>query len=95
MSAIFGSNDSMAIGAMLALREQNINIPEQVAVAGFDDIIIARYMQPSLTTVQFDISKFGATAVTLLLKRLTEGIGFVRPKRIVFPTRVVVRESTA
>ncbi|MGZ3333521.1 MAG: LacI family DNA-binding transcriptional regulator, partial [Gemmatimonadaceae bacterium] len=65
-TAIFAANDSMAIGALSLLRESGIAVPEEVAVAGFDDIPLARYMDPPLSSVHVPICELGAKAVELL-----------------------------
>src|SRR5205085_10636990 len=54
-TAIFAANDSMAIGARSALCESNVEVPEEMAVAGFDDIPLARYMDPPLSSVHVPI----------------------------------------
>jgi LacI family transcriptional regulator len=72
-TAIFAANDSMAIGALSALRERGLRVPEDMAVAGFDDIPLARYMNPPLSTVHVDISLLGERAAALLLSSLQKG----------------------
>ena len=72
-TAIFAANDSMAIGALSALREAGLRVPDDVAVAGFDDIPLARYMNPPLSTVHVDISQLGERAAALLLTSLKKG----------------------
>ncbi|UVC07480.1 LacI family DNA-binding transcriptional regulator [Rhizobium sp. TH2] len=69
-TAIFAANDLMAIGVMQALRERDIKIPEQIAVAGFDDISAAKLVTPSLTTVAQFQSDMGKTAALTLMERL-------------------------
>lgn len=64
--AIFAANDMMAIGAMMALREAGIAVPDRVAIAGFDDIPLAALISPSLTTLSIDIADFGGSAVARL-----------------------------
>ncbi|TWI65260.1 transcriptional regulator, LacI family [Pseudoduganella lurida] len=66
--ALFAANDMMAIGAQIALQGAGLRIPEDIAVAGFDDIPVARYVSPALTTVRVPIAALGAQA----LQRLTE-----------------------
>src|ERR1051326_1839001 len=61
-TAIFASNDSTAIGALSALREEGVKIPAEMAIAGFDDITVARYLSPSLTSVHLGIDDLGAHA---------------------------------
>jgi len=90
-TAIFAANDSMAIGALSALREAGLRVPEDIAVAGFDDIPMARYMNPPLSTVHVDISKLGERATTLLLSSLQNG---ERPrKQLQLATNLVIRSS--
>ena len=67
-TAVFAANDSMAIGALSAFREQTVRVPADVAVAGFDDIRIARYMNPPLSSVHVDIASLGARAAAILLE---------------------------
>lgn len=69
--AIFAANDNMAIGALLALRSSGLRVPEDVAVAGFDDIPLARHL--GLTTVRVRIADLGERAVSRLLDGLTDG----------------------
>ncbi|WP_448663269.1 LacI family DNA-binding transcriptional regulator [Sphingomonas sp. CJ20] len=68
VDAVFAANDMMAIGCLLALREAGIDVPVQVAVAGFDDIPVARYL--GLTTMRVRIADIGARAVQRLTARL-------------------------
>jgi LacI family transcriptional regulator len=94
-TAIFAANDSMAIGALSALREGGVRVPEEIAVAGFDDIPMARYMNPPLTTVHVDISALGARATNRLLEQIHEEPGGRREHRQeVVPTTLVVRGSS-
>lgn len=66
--AIFAANDNMAIGALQALREHGIAVPEQVAVAGFDDIPLARHL--GITTVRVRIAELGERAIARLVETL-------------------------
>ena len=91
-TAIFAANDSMAIGALSALREAGIGVPEEIAVTGFDDIPIARYMSPPLTSVHVAIGELGERAVRTLLLGIEEKNEHVK-QREVLPTTLVVRES--
>ncbi len=87
--AIFAASDLIAIGAMQALYDAGLSVPEQVAVAGFDDIPIAGYTQPGLTTVQQDTKLAGAILVDSLIKLIR---GAPANSRTI-PTRLVVRRS--
>jgi LacI family transcriptional regulator len=91
-TAIFAANDSMAIGALSALRESGVRVPEDVAIAGFDDIPLARYMDPPLSTVRVPICDLGARAVEILLHGVTHKNGHAR-KRERVSTELVVRRS--
>ena len=93
-AAIFAANDAMAIGAMSWLREHDVAIPERVAVVGFDDIPVARYLNPPLTTVRVGIAALGQQATALLLTALEDR---APPdsiaSRSVLPTHLVIRDS--
>lgn len=66
-TAIFAANDIMAIGAMKALKELHIKVPEEVSIIGHDDIEIARYLSPSLTTMRCDFKSIAKASVTTLI----------------------------
>ncbi|MEF8816348.1 MAG: LacI family DNA-binding transcriptional regulator [Salinibacter sp.] len=68
--AVFACNDYMAIGAMLAFQEAGIRVPDEIAVAGFDDITSARYANPPLTTVKVPVYELGRQSVERLLHRI-------------------------
>ncbi|HEV8600733.1 MAG TPA: LacI family DNA-binding transcriptional regulator [Gemmatimonadales bacterium] len=91
-TAIFAANDCMAIGALSALREAGLRVPEDMGLGGFDDIPMARYMTPPLTSVHVDISALGARAAARLLD-LLQGRAGPAPYRETFPTTLVVRQS--
>jgi LacI family transcriptional regulator len=91
-TAIFAANDSMAIGALSALREAGVAVPEDMAVAGFDDIPIAQYTSPPLTSVHVPIAELGERATA----RLVEQLGSERKRRRqceTLQTKLVVRQS--
>lgn len=90
-TALFAANDAMAIGAMCAFREAGVSVPTEMAVVGFDDIPIARYVTPPLTTVTVEIAALGRRALEMLLQVLNSGQGRERHESI--PTRLVIRES--
>lgn len=93
--AIFCANDQMAMGCIEALSSAGVRVPEDVAVAGFDDTLVARMLVPSLTTVRQPLREMGVEAVSMLLKRIEgdeEHIGGKQPS-LVFPTELVVRKS--
>ena len=71
-TAIFAANDRMAIGAMAAAADLGLKVPEEVSVVGFDDITIASYVRPTLTTVALPSYKMGVSAMELLMKLLSQ-----------------------
>lgn len=70
VDAVFAANDMMAVGCLAVLREAGIMVPDQIAVAGFDDIPLARFTYPALSTVEVHIADMGAAAMSLLLAQL-------------------------
>ncbi len=89
--AVFCANDQMAIGFLRAMQEHRLQAPDDIAVVGFDDIHIARHMQPSLSTVGASRFEWGATAVRQLIDFLEDQTPF-RLQRI--PTHFIARESS-
>ena len=92
-TAIFAANDAMAIGALSALREEGVAVPGDIAVAGFDDIPIARYVSPPLSSVHVPIAQLGERAMDLLLGAIA-GTANGAARRVVLPTTLVIRKSS-
>jgi LacI family transcriptional regulator len=90
-TAIFAANDHMAVGVLGGLQDAAIRVPEDVAVAGFDDIPMARYLTPPLTTVHVDMLRLGQRAVEMLLE--TPGSADGEARREILTTTLVVRSS--
>jgi LacI family transcriptional regulator len=90
-TAIFAANDLMAIGVLRAAGELGRRVPGDLAVVGFDDIELASYTTPPLTTVSQSASEVGRAAVELLLERLADPAR--PPVRKTLETRLVVRAS--
>jgi DNA-binding LacI/PurR family transcriptional regulator len=91
-TAIFAYNDLSAIGALRALRDSGLRVPEDVSVVGFDDINSAAFQIPSLTTVRQPLDKMGALAGEILLQRIHGGAD---PVEITVEPELIIRESTA
>jgi alanine racemase len=92
-TAILAMSDAMAIGAMSAARAHRLAIPGDISVVGFDDIDLARYTDPPLTTVRQPIRQKGTEAVRLLLEAIEHGdAGGPEHRRL--ETRLVIRAST-
>lgn len=89
--AVFCANDQMAFGFLRAMREHDLSAPADIAVVGFDDIPLARYMQPSLSTIGASRFEWGATAVRQLIDFLENDTPF-QPHPI--PTRFLARQSS-
>lgn len=90
-TAVFCYNDMTAMGAMRAIAERGLRVPEDISVVGFDDLFVARYATPALTTVRQPMGKMGRRAVATLLE-LFEGN---EQENVVMTGRLVVRKSTA
>ncbi|MFU0782501.1 MAG: LacI family transcriptional regulator [Thermoanaerobacterium thermosaccharolyticum] len=90
-TAIFASNDQMAIGAMQALEEMGYNVPDDVSIIGFDDITISRYVKPALTTMNVSLLQMAELCVENLVKSI-EGESEIIAKFLV-SAKLVERES--
>jgi LacI family transcriptional regulator len=90
--AIFAANDMMAIGCLSALAEARVRTPEDIAVVGFDDIPMARYVSPPLTTVRIRIAELGEAALARLAGMI-EAPDDATPEPRVVGTELVVRAS--
>ena len=89
--AVFCQSDIMAAGAMRAIQEAGLTVPEDIAVIGFDDIPIARQLEVKLTTIKQPITRFGIKAVELLIDLIENGTKPAR--RIILDTELVIRDS--
>ncbi len=92
-TAIFAANDDMAIGALAALKDQGLRVPEDISLAGFDDVPIVRYLTPALTSIRAPISDLGARAAERLLTVIESG-GAVQPRQQTLEVLLVPRGST-
>jgi LacI family transcriptional regulator len=91
-TAVVAASDLIAAGAYQAARSQRLRVPEDLAITGFDDQPVAAHLQPPLTSVRMPIAEMGRFATYVLL-RLIEGED-VRPRSLVLPTEIVLRESS-
>jgi LacI family repressor for deo operon, udp, cdd, tsx, nupC, and nupG len=89
--AVFASSDRMAVGALRAVHDAGLHCPDDVAIVGFDDLIPPDQTVPELTTVSQPVFQVGVRAAELL-KAVIDGTVRV-PERIVYPTKLVVRQS--
>ncbi|WP_020375917.1 LacI family DNA-binding transcriptional regulator [Sulfobacillus thermosulfidooxidans] len=89
--AIFAANDEMALGILQVLREHTIRVPQDIAVMGFDDIRIAQYVNPKLSTVHQPMYELGLEAMRQLLRLLNGEPG---DSKIILGTWLVLRDSS-
>lgn len=90
-SAVYVSGDEMAIGAIKAVKEAGLRVPEDISIIGFDDISIAKYTDPALTTIRQDTDRIGRQAAVLLLDEIDGNPKNYRAK--VIPVSLVKRDS--
>ncbi len=88
--AIFAGDDGTAIGALSALNQAGLRVPEDVALVGFDDIAPSRYLNPPLTTVRAPTEQVGQEAVKQLVRRIRTGQA---EAEVLLPTELVIRQS--
>ncbi|MAT98137.1 MAG: LacI family transcriptional regulator [Anaerolineaceae bacterium] len=92
-TAVFASNDISAMGVIEAIRAQGLQVPHDISVVGFDDIPTAALLNPQLTTMRQPLQEMGRSATQMLLDMLKNPE--TMPESIIFPTELIVRESTA
>jgi DNA-binding LacI/PurR family transcriptional regulator len=90
-TAVFCYNDMSAYGALRAVRDRGLRVPEDISIAGFDDLFLSSYTDPPLTTVRQPMQEMGRDAAGILLDLLTGG----NPTSIIKPGVLIPRQSTA
>jgi LacI family transcriptional regulator len=92
-TAVFASGDQLALGAIMAIKDSGLSVPGDISVMGYDDIELAKYVTPALTTVRQDTALLGSQAAEILLATI-DGTqqGY---RALVLPTEVIVRDSCA
>lgn len=93
VTAVFVSNDQIALGVLHALHEAGRSVPDEVSVVGYDDIPEAAHLLPPLTTVRTDFAEIGTRSLRLLLNRIDGSVEPPRPESLV-PVDLVVRRSS-
>lgn len=91
-TAVFAQNDRMAVGVLRAVREAGLRVPDQVAVIGVDDMPLASYFDPALTTMRQDLAEIGRVAAQLLLRAVADPTAPRQHLRL--PADLIIREST-
>lgn len=92
VDAIFCANDTTAAGALEVIRSRGLRVPEDIALAGFDDLEFAAHLDPPLTTIRQGVRQQGAEAGNALFQLLQDPTG--SPRRVILPTELVIRHST-
>ncbi len=92
VDAIFCANDATAVGALESIHARGLRVPDDVALAGFDDLEFTAVMDPPLTTVRQGIRAQGAEAARTLSRLLDDPDG--GPRRVILPTELIIRRST-
>jgi LacI family transcriptional regulator len=93
-TALFAFNDVSAIGAIRALREAGLRVPQDVSVVGFDDVQSAAFQNPGLTTVRQPLRTMGMLAAQTVLQQIGAPESTVHAQQVVVDPELVVREST-
>jgi DNA-binding LacI/PurR family transcriptional regulator len=91
-SAVFIASDTVALGSLNALYENGIHVPQELAVVGFDDITLARYVIPPLTTIHLPAYSLGLGAANMLIQQINND--FRESSEIILQTRLIIRESS-
>jgi LacI family transcriptional regulator len=91
--AIFAANDTMAIGTLAAVRDAGLTVPTDIAVVGFDELPVTRYLSPPLTTVRMPIFELGERAAMRLIETLRSGETAVPAHHEVLSAELVIRAS--
>lgn len=86
-------NDVMAAGMMRTFHQHQMNLPEDLSIVGFDDVALAKYLHPSLTTVHYPVEKMARRAANLALQ-LNSGAA-VTPQNNMFTAELILRDSVA
>jgi len=95
VEAVFVANDQMALGLLRAFAEAGRAVPDDVLVAGFDDVPEAEFYTPPLTTVRQDFATVGRRSVEMLIGRIEDiGEGTTDDQPVLVPAQLVVRQST-
>jgi len=94
-TAVFAMNDLMAIGAMDAIREAGLRVPEDISVMGFDNREVSSFVWPKLTTAEIDLNGIGYAAAQMAVQQLRAGNKEEQTANVVIPGRLVIRDTVA
>jgi LacI family repressor for deo operon, udp, cdd, tsx, nupC, and nupG len=94
-TAVACANDEMALGALSALQQRGFSVPDEMSVAGFDDLRFGAFASPPLTTVHIPTVELGEAAMRLMLDSLLQPEDLQPSREVILPHRLIVRQSTA
>ncbi|MDO5048692.1 MAG: LacI family DNA-binding transcriptional regulator [Actinomycetaceae bacterium] len=95
VTALYCANDEMAMGVLHAFHEAGLRVPEDISVVGFDDLSLSAHLPVPLTTVRQDYQMIGKHLFDLVKEQLEKGRDAVARRRVVVPTQLIVRSTTA
>jgi len=94
-TAVLAMNDLMAVGAMDAIRDSNLKVPDDISVVGFDNREVSEFVYPKLTTVEIDLKAIGYAAAQMAVQKLS-GVGdYAEKQNIIIPSKLVVRDTVS
>ena len=91
-TAFFVSTDTISTGVLKALDENNIKVPDDISIIGFNDLIACQYTIPPLSTIRVNIEHLASASVDLIIENISKARGYC--KKIVIPTELIIRKST-
>jgi LacI family transcriptional regulator len=92
--AVFAANDTLAVGCLLELKASGLKIPEDMAIAGFNNDSISRVVEPKLTTINYPGYDMGVVSARTILNNIKENLPTFKESAILLPTELIIREST-
>lgn len=92
--AVFASNDAMAIGCLSAFNDHGVSVPSDIALAGFDDIPLAQYVRPALSSVGVPIAELGMKSLEVLVGKIKREKGEDRAEEYLYAPSLVIRSSS-
>ena len=94
-TAVLAMNDLMAIGAMDAIRDAGLRIPEDISVVGFDNREVSEFVYPKLTTVEIDLQNIGYTAALMATQKLSGNGEYADKRNVIVPSKLYIRDTVA
>ena len=92
-TAVFAMNDLMAIGAMDAIRDAGLSVPQDISVVGFDNREVSDFVLPKLTTAEIDLKTIGFTAAQMAAEKLAGSGQYIQERRVIIPSHMILRNS--